>query len=254
MSEETAAKKKGRPPVVETPEFAEAVANAVAKQMAALEAKLASRAPDPATAAVDIDAILTRLADKLGEGFAMNSGRKPLSAEEKGRRDAAHRRMVVALEKAAKLQEEDENHPGLPSYAVMSKIAFLERFIEPFQRPDPKGAPVRTIITWTGVPNHALEPQNELATEIFGAWNESVGGPPALLPTQDNRPVFVTARGLVVRGDPPKRREVGPLPGQQDSRSLGFRNGDPAAPDVAVLGTIAPRAKMNTVNGIVPSR
>ncbi len=57
----------------------------------------------------------------------------------------------------------------------------------------------------------------------------------------------MTAAGLVVRGEPPKRQHVAADVSFPDD--LGFSDADPNAPEVAVLGTVAKKAITNSVSG-----
>lgn len=227
----------GRKPVVETPAFQEAVALAVTEQLAALETKLFDRLQSaPAVTSTDpIDRVIAKLAESFGTVSSQVSGRKPLAPEEVLRREAAHNRMAEMILGCRK------DGADKPTYKVTSKTNLNERMIEPFKMVDKKA--VNNEITWTGVPNDAMAPINKTAEAIYAAWRESTGGPAMMVPTADMRPLYVTAAGLTVKGDPPKRQHVS---GEAKFESeLAFTNNDPNAPEVAVLGTVAAKAKQN---------
>lgn len=237
----------GRKPVVQTQEFHDAVAKAVDDRMLALEARLAELVGTGGTvkegdSADILGAVLEKLTMNLAAVNQQGERKKPLSPEEVAKRENAFNRMERLLGSARDLP-----HDQRPAYAVMSKIYFNERFIEPFKKVDK--AAVRNEITWTGVPNDALLPINDAAKDIFAAWRESIGGVASPVPTADTRPLYMTAAGLTVRGEPPKRQHVAAEP--NFNADLGYVNGDPNAPEVAVLGTIAARARQNSVAGKV---
>lgn len=240
----------GRPKVVETPEFQEAVSEAVAKQMEAFKKDLLAAATAPAPAAgggvTDIlSEVLSKLSMNMQALGQQGQHNKPRSPEQIVRCEEAHNRMVDLIIASRDLPKDD---PARPAYRVTSKVYLNERFIEPF-RMDPatkKAVPIE--IVWTGVPNDAMMPINDTAKGIFAAWRESTGHETPDIPTADRRPLYVTAAGLVVRGDPPKRQHVAGEPAFQDG--LSFGNNDPTAPEVAVLGTVAPKARQNQVQGV----
>lgn len=241
----------GRKPVVETEAFQEAVASAVAAQLDAFKKDLLAAAATPGTVsegakAVDIlDAVLTKLTVNLQATNQQGQFNKPLTPEEVVRREKAANQMIdliMASRDPSVAQDEK------PTYRLTSKVYLNERLIEPMrQDPNVKGKAIANEIMWTGIPNDAMVPLNDRAKAIFGAWRESTGGPTQLVPTADKRPLFMTAAGLVVRGEPPKRQHVAAEVSFQDD--LGFSNADPNAPEVAVLGTVAQKAITNSVSG-----
>ncbi len=244
-----------RPKVIETPEFQEAVAaaaekaaaDAVAKVLAALPAAATASAPVPGSTGETADLlgkVLSTLSSNLQAVAQQGQRQRPLSAEEVVRREAADLRMRGLIRSA-----HEANDPGSkPIYKLTSKIYFNERFIEPYRLVDKKA--VNNEITWTGVPNDAMQPVNDVAQAIFAAWRESTGGPVQLVPTADTRPLYMTPQGLTVRGDPPKR-QVAVAGEHQFENDLGFTgNNDPNAPEIAVLGTVAAKARQNSVTGV----
>lgn len=244
-----------RTKVIETEEFAEAVAIAaekaaeamVAKKMSELLAAAATPSapgtPTVSPGSVDtLGNILSTLSMNLQAVATQGERRRPLSPEEVARRELAEQRMRLLIKEAHEANDPDRK----PAYKLIAKIAFNERLIEPYKMVDKKA--VNNEITWTGVPNDAMVPMNAAAKSIFAAWRETTGGPTELVPTADSRPLYMTPAGLTVRGDPPKRQAIAAEP--NFGADLGFSNDDPNAPEVAVLGTIAAKARQNMVTGV----
>lgn len=236
-----------RKKVIETPEFQEAVAKAVADQVASLEQKLAAvvggapvGASDPSDA---LGAILEKLSVNLQALNNQGQRAKPLSPAEIQKREAAQNRLVDLLAEARKRPQAE-----WPKYRLTSKTYIGERFIEPFYKRDSKGPALATEISYTGVPNDAMAPLDDAARAIFNAWRETTGGQTVLIPTADNRPVYVTAAGLVVKGDPPKRQSTVAADTRSDD-GLAVNGADPNQPEVAVLGTVAAKARTNAIQG-----
>ena len=239
-----------KPEIVDTPEFQAALEAALEKRMAVLEEKLLEAMALPAEAveatgadrsADLLEKVLSRLSTNLQALANQGEHNKPLSPEQVIEREMALEQMIGLLDQARTLPAE-----ARPAYAVMSKTYLNDRFIEPFRKVGNQA--VRNEITWTGVPNMAMNPLNDVATAIYDQWQKSMGGLPPLVPTADNRPLYMTAAGLTVRGDPPKRQ--GFAAAEMDfPDKMAFRNDDPNAPEVAVLGTQAARAKQNSVQG-----
>lgn len=246
-----------RPKVVDTPEFQDAVAAAaaaaaekiVAEKMAAINEKLSAfggAESAPAVSDVNPADALGQILEKLSVNLQAlnNQGQrnKPLSPAEIAKREAAQNRLVDLLAAAREKPQAE-----WPKYQLTSKVYLMERFIEPFYKRDSKGPATRTEIAWTGVPNDAMVPVTDDAKAIFNAWRETTGGQTVLIPTADNRPLYVTAAGLVVKGDPPKRQTVAAEPASPDSVAVA---NDPNQPEVAVLGTIAKKARTNAIQGV----
>jgi len=235
-----------RKKVIDTPAFAEAVAKAVAEQMAGLEARLAAMAagapvPTNGNPADALGGILEKLTVNLQALNNQGARNKPLSPAEIQKREEAQNRLVDLLAEArARPQAE------WPKYRLIAKTYISERMIEPFYKRDSKGPALPTEIAYTGVPNDAMVPLDDTGKAIFNAWRETTGGQTILIPTADNRPLHVTAAGLVVRGDPPKRSTVAAEAPSDDGLAV---SNDPTQPEVAVLGTIARKAKTNALQG-----
>ena len=167
-------------------------------------------------------------------------------------RAEAHERCVNlimnARDKVTKARSEGDKATEakwLPEYRVVAKIYFNERFIEPFKRLPDKTVASNEIV-WTGMPNDALRPINDIARKIYTEFKASIGSTEKLA-SADNRPVWITAQGLIVKGEPPRRREgySESLPSFSEEVEVKHDNNDPSAPYVHVLGTIASPAKQN---------
>lgn len=231
-----------RPPITETAEFklaiaaatAEATRQAMDQVRAELAAAIASKAPTGDSGSAT--GLMGQLALAIAEISDQGTSRKRVAPEILAARAEAHKRAVELIVKT--------RTQGLkPEYALVSKVYLNERFIEPFRVNPATKQPVRQEIIWSGMPNHAMRPINDIAKAIYQEWSASVGTSEAL-PTEDNRPVWVTAGGLVVKGDAPAKRFVAADPGMADDLGIKGQD-DPTAPFIQVLGTVAPPAKQN---------
>lgn len=234
-----------RKKVIDTPEFKDAVAKAVAAAMSETVAKVAAASGEVApvgNAADQLGLILEKLSVNLQALNNQGLRNKPLSPAEIQKRDAAQERLIGLLATSRGLPQAE-----WPKYQLTAKAYISERLIEPFYKRDSKGPAIRTEIAYTGVPSDAMVPVDASAKAIFNAWRETTGGQTVLVPTADNRPLHVTAAGLVVRGDPPKRSTVA-APMEEAEGDLAMSN-DHTQPEVAVLGTVAKKARTNALTG-----
>jgi hypothetical protein len=239
--------------ITETPEFKAALDAALAKAVPEIVAQIAKQgAPIGAGSNEEATALFSKMALAIAEISDQGSNRKRVAPEVLAQRAAAKERCIRLIDDArehvleARRQKDGKvEAKWLPEYRVVAKIYFNERFIEPFKR-----LPDKTIasneIVWTGIPNEALRPINDIAKKIYAEFRLSIGSTEKLA-TSDNRPVYITAQGLVVKGDPPKRREglTQELPAFAEEMDLKHDNNDPSAPFINVLGTIAAPAKQN---------
>lgn len=242
----TKRRRAGRPKVTDSDDFKAAVDRAVEDRVKAIETRLFEQLAAANAGGGNASGVLGEIMDRLSvnlQAVAQQGERtKPLSAEELRKREEAHSKME-ALIAASRLPGAEK-----PEYKVISKIYFQERFIEPFRQDPVTKAMVHNVVGWTGAPNDALMPLNDVAKAIFQAWLGYTGGKSALVPTADTRPLYMTAAGLTVRGEPPKRRTMG-AEQEMAGDDLSLRN-DVNAPTIAVLGTVAPRATQNTLAGV----
>ena len=179
--------------------------------------------------------IFGQLALAIAEISDQGSQRKRVAPEILSARAKAHEKAVTLIMEARKEGKK-------PEYQLVSKVYLNERFIEPFRMGNDK-RPVRQEIVWTGMPNEAMRPMNDVAKEIYAAFRESIGTSDKIA-TLDNRKVWVTPGGLTVKGDAPARAFVAADPGFSDDLTVNMPN-DPTAPEIHVLGTVAPPARQN---------
>lgn len=235
-----------RKKVIDTPEFKNAVAEAVASAMSGVTEKLSALSGGEASVssanpADALGAILEKLSVNLQALNNQGLRNKPLAPAELAKRDAAQERLIDLLASARSRPQAE-----WPKYQLTAKVYISERLIEPFYKRDSKGPAIRTEIAYTGVPSDAMVPIDAEAKAIFNAWRETTGGQTTLVPTADNRPLHVTAAGLVVRGDPPKRSTMAPAAMENDEVAV---SNDHTQPEVAVLGTVARKARTNALTG-----
>lgn len=189
----------------------------------------------------DAHGFMGKLALAIGELNDQGSGRKRVAPEILMQRAKAHEAMISLLEKTHKIG-------GKPRYRLIAKAYLNERLIEPWRRdPATKQAVPQTII-WTGEPSDAMMPLNDEAKAIFALFRESRGSVEKV--AGPARRSYLTASGLVIEGTAPApRRRDGEdvLPTSEFENdivvdSAGF---NPNAPEIHILGTIAPAAKQN---------
>jgi hypothetical protein len=263
MSEDISTR-KGRPPrrgwspppitpVTDTPEFKRALAAAVAGVTAQIREELvASLKETGSTPAADDQTrqLFSQMALAIAEISDQGTNRKRVAPEILAQRAAAHERMI-------KLIIEAKENGEKPEYKLIAKTYLNERLIEPY-RVDNLSKQARAVeCYWSGIPNEAMRPLNEVARRIYAEYKLSIGsveqGKRA-----DNRPVWVTAGGLVIKGDAPgQRRQVAsleepvtnptaPKPAIEYADNFVEKNPfDPTAEFINVLGTIHPPARQN---------
>lgn len=239
--------------IMESPEVKAAIQEAAAKAAAEAVALLA-KSGDGQTFAVDeaTRSLFGQLALSIADMANQGSGRtKPVSPAVMQQREAAAQRCRDLVEAARERGDK-------PEYRVVAKIYFNERLIEPFRKESGReGTVVAQEIVWTGIPNEALRPLNAVAEEIYAAYRESIGSMPVLtkvsyrdgrgglgVVAQDNRPYSMTPNGLVVKGDSNPRRALN-VDHEFADDVQPLDNNDPRAPEVAILGTVAPKARKN---------
>lgn len=194
----------------------EAAANAAATAVAAMAKNGASLSHDEATRKLFSDMALS-IADLAHQGSARP---RPVAPEAMAARAEAARKMdellaqvAANLRKASESGDKDLLRDWLPQYRVISKVYFNERLVEPYRRPERRGdRPVPEVIAWSGPPNDALEPINDIAKRLKQLFRESVGtmsrldprpGPNGSKVTQDNRGYVMTVGGNFVKSSAP---------------------------------------------------
>jgi hypothetical protein len=247
--------------VLESPEFRALLAQETAKAVAAIaQAGLQV----PANADTGTKQLFSEMALAIAEMNNQGSGRsKPVAPEIIQQRQQAAEDCLDMVRQSKELirahgKEASLTAGYIPTYRVVSKVYLNETLIEPYKAPETKGGkPTPTEIYWDGVPNEAMRPTNARAEQIWDAYRRSIGGVPRVgkvkgphggVVEPDNRSVWVTMGGHIVKGDAPAKAFVAaPLDHNDD---LGVRdNNDPNAPYIHVLGTIAAPARQNILPG-----
>lgn len=232
--------------LLETSEFKEAVANAVAHALKGIPVAGANQ---------DLQGLFSEMALAIGDMSRQGSGRsKPVAPEILAKREAADKRyrgvlaeMEKHLKAARAAKDEEAIEHWTPKYRVTAKIYFCERFIEPFRKLADKSVVPQEIV-WTGPLCDGLFPLNEIAERIYDPYRESIGATARLQKIRlgggvvipDNRPFWMTPGGLIVQGDGPEKLIVG-APTPKDDLPMG--NDDPNAPEIHILGTVAAPAR-----------
>lgn len=232
---------KPAPSIVDTPEFKEAVRRAAAEATADIVAQLKAQngaAPvDDAT-----KSLFSQLALSIAEISHQGDKRdRPVAPEIIVQREQAHKRMVALLMEARDLPEK-------PKYRAISKCNLNERMINPFRQDPATKAAVPVEFTWTGEPNDAMRPANEIAKRIFIEFRASRGDK-STIEKASMKPLWMTHAGLVVQGEAPARRDgfsqiVARPSDFADDLDIPMPH-DPTAPFINVLGTIAEPARQN---------
>jgi hypothetical protein len=247
-----AAEAKETQAILTSPEVQRAIKEAAAVAAAEAVAAVMKAGRGEGTMSAATEQLLSQLAVGIAELSYQGSGRpRPLAPDIIARREAAMKRCEQLVTAA---QERGDK----PEYRVINKIYFNERLIEPYRRDGGRnGKVVAQEIIWTGMPNEALWPINKVAEEIFGAYREGVGGSPRLKPMSgpnggqvapDNRRFSMTPGGLVVKGEVNPHQVI--AVDKPFENELGIHdNNDPNAPEVHILGTVAPPARKNFNDG-----
>lgn len=235
--------------VMQTPEFQQMVATAVARELSSRAAH--GPGMDEATRE-----FFSTMALSIAEISDQGTQRKRVAPEilarrakaaEKCEQLIAHAQAMIAEARTEKNQKKELS--WTPEYRVTAKIYFGERIIDPYRR-GPDKTVVPQEIYWTGMPNEALRPINKVAEEIYDAYRESIGSTEKLrslkgshggIVAPDNRPYSITVGGLVVKGEISPKAVIGPV----DTENPPVDNNDPNAAEVYVLGTVAAPARRN---------
>lgn len=240
--------------LTETPEFKDAVKDALSSMRESLLADLkASLVGAKAEDQVDIKSIFSQMALSIAEMNDQGSDRKRIDPAVLAAREAAKDRMGALILKARELP-----HDKRPRYKLIGKTYLKERFIEPFQRLADKRI-VPTEIFWTNAPNGAMRPVNDSAKRIYKEFLEWMGGSTELAGLV-KVPQWVTNSGAMLANGPNASGALHsalPNPFDLDDPMAVGGNGavdeddtfevisqsDPRAPEIHVLGTVAPPAK-----------
>ena len=232
--------------ITETPEFREALAGAVAQAIPALKEQILAHLTDArgsAAAPVASDGAADHgfaqaLALSLAQLTDQGTGRKRV-APEILRARAEHR------DRMTKIIIDARAAGSIPVYSLKNKCYLDEVMIEPFYiAPDHTQRP--TEIEWSGVPNEAMAPVNEIARQIHAEFVGSIGS----LAKDDNLPereLRVTPGGVVVKGRPMARNTAKNSANQPAANSEGLRVRHKDAPgqfkETRILGTVMAPAR-----------
>ena len=200
MSHEDAGTDKPSVDFTQTPEFAEAVAKAVAAAAPQIAAAALAQAPQPSSAG-DLGALMAALAMNISELTNQGTGIKPTSPELIRSREEGADRMFALIHKA-------REQGKVATYRLKGKVFFGEEVIEPswVRASDHTYQP--TDVDWDAVPNQSMEPLNDTAREIFAAFEQSIAG--THRPVRAREDVLIAGR-VVVKNDP-NRVMVGTTP------------------------------------------
>lgn len=245
--------KPGDVPLTETPEFKAAVAAAAAEQAVALEKRILDRIA--ALRAAENDAAVTpgapasadpsfaqALAVAIGELGSQGVGKQQIiSPAILAERAKAKTRMVDLIIEA--------RHNGTaPVYGLTGKVHLADQLLEPIYIDSATKRQKQTEIDYFGVPNHFMQPLNDVAKAIHAEFLASVGSS-VHTSADDSRLMSVTARGTVIRGGSHATQRIVDLEntmGQPaNAEGLRIRHDDASAnvSEIAVLGTLAPKAR-----------
>jgi hypothetical protein len=192
----------------------------------------------------DAKDFMDKLALSIAELNDQGANRKRVAPEILMQRAKAHEKMVIRLEAMWAAGKK-------PRYRLIAKTYLNEQLIEPWRRDPTSKQAIPQRITWDGIPNEAMAPINDEAKEIHALYRESIGSTEKV--QGPARRAYLTSRGLVIEGTAPApRRMVGEdvLPANEFENDLSVdANGwNPNAPQINILGTIAPAAKQNVGN------
>lgn len=227
--------------ITDTPEFKQAVAAQVEALTKGIVAQVRDDVRSELLAKVKTDnptdagGLMEQLALAIAEISDQGTNRKRVAPEILAQRAKAHQEAIEILNGIR------ENNLQ-PEYALVSHVYLNERLIPPFM-PGPNKTPVRTQIIYTGMPNDAMRPLNDIAKELYAAYRRSIGSVEEKIKGADKRPLWMTQGGVVIKGEPrAQRREVAAPPEFSDLVDIKTQD-DPTAPEVQVLGTVAPPAR-----------
>lgn len=243
--------------LLQTPEAQAAIMAAAAEAATKAVAQLQNTgAPISAVADSDATSLMQTLAMHIAELTDQGTRRKRVAPEILVQREEARKRAEAlimecrkhlkdAAEVADKADAAALRKEWTPEYRVVSKIYFNEVFVEPFRRDPSTKQAVANEIMWTGMPNDALRPLNEIAKRIYKEYRASIGSVEKFNGL-DNRPFAMTAAGLLVKTGTAQERLVVAAPKEPEDTLEVKHAGDPSTPFIQVLGTTAAgRARQN---------
>jgi hypothetical protein len=235
---------------------------------------LMSKAPMVAASGTpDVMELFSRMALSFAEISDQGSNRKRVAPEILAARESAKERMGVLIMEARARDAASPKSPDRPRYRILAKCYLKERVIEPYRQNSSRQT-VPNEIYWLNAPNTAMRPVNKAAKEIFAEFMAWLGGGKETTNAfgLNPQPVWITQKGAVLVGSTataqahglaltPGRDDAFDLDDYDDAPVAHTGNGatedmeldivdaaDPRAPEINVLGTVAPPAK-RTVPG-----
>jgi hypothetical protein len=233
-----------------TPEFQQAVAEAVRQSNATMMMEMA-KLFSAAKPGGDLGGVLSELAVNIAQMTNTGSNRKVITPDESKRRMDAYTSMGKLLDK---VRAEGQH----PHYKVTGQTWIDGILINP-KVPDGQGKWKDTEIIWMGIPNTAMAPLNEVAKELFNLFLISIGGS-ARIDYAPEQSVWATHDGLIMVGDNPPQSLVqrGNVHTQKElGTELSTTNeltspDDPNATRIPILGKTFPPAE-RTAPGNIPN-
>jgi len=236
--------------LTETPEFKSAVADAVAAALPQLAATMAAASVGMASPEGFAEKLAAAIADLTDQGIGQPKRVPPDIILARAEADK-HMRALMAEAAAA---------DQVPTYRLVGKIVVAiegagETLVDPLWR----GADNRvypTVIGWRGIPNLAMEAENDWAKKIMAAFRASIGNQgrqeagveSGLALSPQGHVVSGGAASLIAsrdrdRAGPGSRAGLAMV--QNDTAQIMQQHGAAPYVDIRVLGTIAPPARQN---------
>lgn len=259
-------------PLSETPEFQMALAARLADIQSDIEAKfdakLKALAKGDGTAPDALD-MASKIAAAIGEMNDQGAHRKTVAPAVMAARRAAQSKMEKLLLAARDLPTKER-----PKYQIIATGWFKDRLVHPYSLDPKTRQQVPTTVFFMSSPNMGMRPINKAAKEIWAAFMGSVSNGESEVPFVV-KPVWVTDSGVVITGTAPQTaRAHGKVIDYDNDLDLGDGQGvpepvgqgesdedddlmienDPRGEEVAVLGTIAAKAKRSSGLGLGDKR
>lgn len=253
-------------PITDTPEFQMALAKSTAeihdKLMAEVRDIMAKTGPHAENG--DALSMARMIASSIAEMADQGTNRKTVAPEILEARRAAQKNMERLLMAARELPTKDR-----PKYRLITKGYFKDRLVDPYHRDKRTKQIVPTDVYFMGSPSMGMRPLNKTAKAIYKAFLGSISNGESEVPF-DVKPIWVTDSGVIIAGTPPQSAgvhgnvmdevmslddliddvpaPVGDGSGEDDDLTFATPDqNDPRMAEIAVLGTIAPRAKRASI-------
>lgn len=241
------------PSLPDSPEIRELIAKAVAEEMAKLTLNAAQAPAAQGLGGDDAMKLFNQMALAIAQMSNQTNDRKAIDPAILQERAAARERMSVLI-KGAHAQIKAARSTGdeaiikkaeldfLPRYRVIAKCCLNERIVVPFRQDPATKAAVPQNISWSGEPNDAMRPVNDVAKRIYAEFRASRG---ELALGTIPKPLWLSPNGLVIEGDHPKKQIHDEEQRFKENISIDPLPNDPTADFVNILGTVAAPARQN---------